>query len=143
MATTSLHIEAPVETVFGYFKDPTALADITVMDIEYYDVKQTDDGTGTHFSWRSKVAGIPFEGFEVYTDVVPNKHITERSSLAVMGTWDYSFEPEGTGTKVTMEHHPRSFWQLPPLTYLLDLATARMTASFAPRVKERIEAAGS
>ncbi|MDF2091015.1 SRPBCC family protein [Knoellia sp. 3-2P3] len=141
MTAMTMHIEAPVETVFGYFKDPMALADLTTLDIEYDEVKETKEGTGTYFSWHSKIAGIPFEGFEVYTDVVPNQHITEKSSQAVMGTWDYTFEPEGTGTKVTMERHPRSFWRLPPLAYVGDLVTARMTASFVPRVKERIEAA--
>lgn len=143
MTTMTMHIDAPVEKVFPFFKDPKALADISVMETEYFDVKETRQGTGTFFSWRSKIAGIPFEGFEVYTDVVPNKHITEKSSRAMMGTWDYDFEPEGKGTKVTMRHHPRSFWRLPPVSYLMALVQSRMMASFAPQVKERIETVGT
>lgn len=139
MATMTMYIDAPVEKVFPFFKDPMALADIMLVDTEYFDVKETKQGTGTFFSWRSKIAGIPFEGFEVYTDVVPNKHITEKSSRAMMGTWDYSFEPEGKGTRVTLEQHPRSFWRLPPVNYLMDLGRARMMTYFMPKVKERIE----
>ena len=79
----------------------------------------------------------------MYTDVVPNRHITEKSSSALVGTWDYSFEPEGTGTKLTMEHHGRSFWRLPLMSNLMDLATSRMTESYMRRVKDRLESSGS
>lgn len=139
-ATQSLYIEAPVEKVFTFFKDPRKLSDIAgPMDTEYLEIKPTRQGTGTYTSWRAKFAGIPFEGFDVYTDVVPNKHITEKSSNPMVGTWDYSFEAEGTGTRLTMEHHPRSLWGLPPLSYLLDLVTARASGSYLPQLKERIE----
>ena len=140
MTVMTMHIDAPVEKVFPFFKDPKALADISVMETEYFDVKETRQGTGTFFSWRSKIAGIPFEGFEVYTDVVPNKHITEKSSNAMVGTWDYTFEPEGSGTKLTMEHHSRSVWALPPLRNLVDFTTTRISRStFIPRLKARLE----
>lgn len=140
MTTMTMYIDAPVEKVFRAFKDPVALADVSVMDTEMFDVKETRQGTGTFYSWRTRIAGIPVEGFDVYTDVVPNKHITEKSSNAFVGTWEYDFEPEGNGTKVTMEHRSRSFWGLPPFSYLIDLATSRMSASFMPKVKERLEA---
>ena len=139
MTTMTMHIEAPVEKVFRAFKDPMALADIAVMETETFDVKETRQGTGTFYSWRTKIAGIPMEGFDVYTDVVANKHITEKSSNAFVGTWEYDFEPEGKGTKLTMSHHGRSIWGLPPIDYLLGLAQSRMLASLAPRVKERLE----
>ena len=140
MTTMTVHIEAPVEKVFRAFKDPMALADVSVMATEMFDVKETKQGTGTFYSWRTRIAGIPVEGFDVYTDVVPNKHITEKSSNAFVGTWTYDFEPEGNGTKVTMEHRSRSFWGLPPFSYLIDLGTSRMSASFMPKVKARLEA---
>lgn len=143
--TTSMtmHIEAPVEKVFAAFKDPMALADIALMETETFDVKETRQGTGTFYSWRTKIAGIPMEGFDVYTDVVANKHITDKSSSALVGTWDYDFEPEGKGTRLTMTHHGRSFWGLPPVDYLLGLARSRMMAALAPRVKERLETPGT
>ena len=134
------HIEAPVETVFDFFMDPRKSAGLDPLGTEYREVRLTEEGTGSYYSWRTKMVGIPIEGFDVYTDVVPNKHITDKSSSALVGTWDYTFEPDGSGTKVTMEHHSRSFWGIPPLGYLNDLAVARMTGFLMQRVKHRIEA---
>lgn len=132
------HIEAPVEKVFDFFLDPRKSADL-FLPTEVRELKMTEEGTGTYTSYRTKMAGVPFETFSVYTDVVPNKHITEKSSSAIVGTWDYAFEPEGTGTKVTMEHHSRSFWGIRPLSTLTEYAAARMNDSFMQRVKDRIE----
>lgn len=73
------------------------------------------------------------------TEVVPNKHITARSSNPMVGTWDYDFDREGSGTKVTLEHHSESIWRIPPPRNLMDLATERATAVFMARVKDAIE----
>ena len=136
---STAYIEAPVETVFDFFIDPRKLADLNLVDTEIRELKMTEEGTGTYASYRAKIAGVPFEVFDVYTDVVPNKHITEKSSNALVGTWDYTFEPEGTGTKLTMEHHARSFWGIQPLANLVDLATTRLSEPFMRRLKDRIE----
>jgi uncharacterized protein YndB with AHSA1/START domain len=136
------HIEAPVEKVFDFFKDPSKSADL-FSPMEIRELKVTEEGTGTYTSYHTKLAGLPFDAFSVYTEVVPNKHITEKSSNAMVGTWEYDFEPEGTGTKVTMEHHSRSFWNLPPLRNLGDLFTVRLNQSYMQRVKERIEASSN
>lgn len=132
------HIEAPVETVYEFFLDPRKSADLFA-GTEIRELKMTQEGTGTYTSYHTKLAGIPLDVFSVYTDVVPNKHITEKSSNALVGTWEYDFEPEGTGTKLTMEHHSRSVWGLPPFNFLGDLATTRMNESFVLRVKEHLE----
>jgi Polyketide cyclase / dehydrase and lipid transport len=139
----SIHIEAPVETVFDSFMDPVRLWDLMPIHTELDDVKVTKEGVGTYESWHFKIAGLPVRGFDVLTDVVPNKHITSRSSKAMMGTWDYDFESEGSGTKVTMEHHPGSFWRIPPLRNLMDLVTERMNDTFMARVKDTIETQGN
>jgi uncharacterized protein YndB with AHSA1/START domain len=137
------HIEAPVEKVFELFIDPSAMADMELGGVgqETRDVKLTADGNGTSYSWNLKVAGvrIPGENFNVYLDVVPNKHITEKSSRAIVGTWEYSFEPEDGGTKLTMEHHSRSIWAVPPLSTLMDMAMPRMNEQFMRQLKDRIE----
>ncbi|MGZ4437337.1 MAG: SRPBCC family protein [Nocardioides sp.] len=136
---STAHIEAPVEKVFDFFLDPRKSADLSPVGTEIREVKMTEEGTGSYFSWRAKMAGVPLEGFDVYTDVVPNKHISEKSSSAMVGDWDYSFEPEGTGTRVTMEHRGRSLWRMPVLSNMMDLATSRMSESFMRRVKDRVE----
>lgn len=139
----TIHIEAPVEKVFDSFKDPAKLQGLTEFAGKIDDVRVTEEGVGTYFSWHGKIAGLPTRGFDVLTDVVPGKHITERSSRAMVGTWEYDFEPEGTGTKLTLEHHPESFWRFPPLRNLNDMVTERMSDSFMLRAKEAIEAASA
>lgn len=139
----SIHIEAPVETVFDSFKDPAKFIELGPADTGVDDVKLTKEGVGTYMSWHAKIAGVPIRGFDVITDVVPNRHITERSSNPLVGTWDYDCEPEGSGTKVTLEHHPGSFWRIPPLRNLVDLAVERMSDTYMARVKDAIETQGT
>ncbi len=141
------HIEAPVEKVFDFFFDPRKSADMSAGGLgeEIRDVTFIEGGTGSHYSWRMKMGGItlPFEGFEVYTDVVPNKHLVEKSSSAMVGTWDFTFEPEGTGTKVISEHHSRSLWSKPPLRSLVAFVEPRLSDAFMRQMKKRLEAAAS
>lgn len=133
----SYHIDAPVESVFDYFKDPTSDAGVGG---EVVEAKMTKEGIGTYLHWRVKVVGVPvYEGFDVITDLVSNKHITEKSSRALVGTWEYSFEPEASGTRVTMEHRPRPLWALPPLSNLVDLTTTRLSKSYIGRVRPKLE----
>lgn len=140
MMRQTIHIEAPVETVFDHFMDPTSDLDLMPVETEVLESKRTDEGTGTYTRYRSKLAGVPFEMFDVYAEVVPNKLITSRSSSASVGTWRYLFEPEGSGTKVTMEHESRSFWRLPLLRGFADAVSSRANASYMPKAKARIEA---
>lgn len=136
----SIYIEAPVETVFDHFMDPRKDIDLMPIDTEVLEFKLTEEGIGTYTSYRSKIAGIPFEMFDVVTDMVRNKRITSKSSSAMEGTWTYTFEPEGTGTRLTMEHQAGSLWRLPLLRNVMDMTTSRMTASYLPKAKARIEA---
>jgi len=136
VAKQSFYIDAPVETVFEYFKDPDLTRDAARYDLG--EVKKTKDGVGTYSSWTWKVAGMRLEGFEVLTEVVPNKHITERSSMAQM-RWDYDFEPEGGGTRVTMTADPHSLWRFPPFNKLFDLAFPRVSKTVMPRFIRVIE----
>ena len=129
----SYHIDAPVESVFDFFKDPTS--DTSFSRMEVLESKMTKEGVGTYLSWRVRIAGVPWEGLEVITDLVPNQRITEKSSSAVVGTWEYLFEPEGSGTRVTMEHRPRSLWALPLVSNVVDYGTTRMSRAYIARVK--------
>ena len=46
---------------------------------------------------------------------------------------------QAEGTKLTMEHHLGSFWRIPPVRNLMDLAMDRMSDSFMTRVKDTLE----
>lgn len=136
----SIHIEAPVEKVFDLVKDPRYVPEGVTMPFAITDVKLTDEGVGTYYSWVIKTPVLRMAGFDVYTEFVPNQRITDRSSAAAAGDLTISFEPEGSGTKLTMESHPRSLWRIPPLRELADLFKGMTGERVLSAVKAEIEA---
>ncbi len=134
----SIHIEAPVEKVFDFVKDPRNMAEGAVGP-KVKDVKLTDDGVGTYYSWVFRVVGLPIEGFDVYTEVIPNQRITERSSFPMTRDFIYSFEPEGSGTKLTVETGHGSFWRFPPFRQLVDLGQSMLGERFLSGLKAQME----
>ncbi len=137
----SIHIEAPVEKVFDLVKDPRYVPEGVTMAFEVTDVKLTDKGVGTCYSWVSKTPVLRWEGFDVYTEFVPNQRITDRSSSSLVGDITISFEPEGSGTKLTMEGLPRSFWRFPPFRQLTDVVKGMTADRYLPAMKAEMEAA--
>jgi len=135
----SIHIAAPVQKVFEFFRDPHNFSMAAPRQIAFTDIVLTNEGVGTHYSWTATMAEIPFEGFDVYTEYVPNHRIVDRSSSALEGTWTYTFESEESGTRLTIENRSRSLWSLPPLQQLLDLVTARTHGPRFARVKALLE----
>jgi hypothetical protein len=95
----SIHVEAPVEKVFGFFRDPGNWRSLQPEGVEFKDVRLTREGLGTHYRWAAKIAGFSIEGFDVFTEFIPNQRITDRSSSSLEGTWTYLFEPDGTGNE--------------------------------------------
>lgn len=121
----SFHINAPVSRVFDVFRDPRNFTDVAPNGIRFSDFVLTEQGVGTGYRWQTTIAGIRVSGSDVFTEFVPDQRITDRSSSALEGTWTYTFEPDGSGTRLTVENRSRSFWNLPPLRQVLDLAAAR------------------
>lgn len=143
MATTmSFYVDAPVEAVFGFVLDPTRqTSDMgPFKGMKVHEMKRTKEGVGSYYSWSVKMFGIPMQGFEVVTDLEPDRRMTEKSSNSMVGTWEYAFEPEGSGTKVTMTHRQRGIWALPPLSLAMDYVMPRMSKPFIELVKSELEA---
>jgi ligand-binding SRPBCC domain-containing protein len=139
-AKMTFHVDAPVEKVFDFFMDPTIQVDYSPFsDMKVHEVKLTKEGVGTFYDWSVKMFGIPVSGFDVVTEYERNKRFVEKSSNPMVGTWEYTFEPERSGTKVTMEHHQRSLWNLPPVRYLVDYTTPRLSRSFIKQLKVQLE----
>ncbi len=136
----SIHIEAPVEKVFDLVKDPRYVPQGVTMDFAVTDVKLTDEGVGTYYSWVTKTPVLRIQGFNVYTEFVPNQRITDRCSLPFVGDMTYSCEPEGSGMKLTLEAHSRSFWRIPPLRELADLYKGMSGERLLSAMKADIEA---
>ena len=136
----SIHIEAPVEKVFDFVKDPRNVPEGVTMPYEVKDVRLTDEGVGTYYGWAVKTPGRRFEGFDVYTEFIPNQRITDKSSWSVAGDWTYSFEPEGSGMKLTAESHSRSFWRVPLLRELVESVKSRASERLLSALKAQMEA---
>ena len=135
----SIHIEAPVEKVFDFVKDPRNVPEGVTVPYEVTDVKLTEEGVGTYYSWASKTPGLRFEGFGVYTEFIPNQRITDRSSWSIFGDFITWFEPEGSGMKLTMETRHRSFWRIPPLRQLADWGQSMASERFLSALKAQME----
>ena len=137
----SIHIEAPVEKVFDFFKDPRNMQGIVASPFAHKDVKVTEEGVGTYYSRASKTPGLRYEGFDVITEFIPNQRITDRSSAGLPGDWTFLFEPEGSGMQLTAEIHHRSFWRLPLLRELVEWGQGPIAGRFLSAVKAKMEAA--
>lgn len=135
----SLYIDAPVRRVFDFLADPRNFALVAPDQIRFTQVVVTDTGVGTRYAWSTSVAGIRLHGSDVFTEYIPDRLITDRSSSALEGDWTYSFAPEGPGTRLTVENRTRGLWNLPPLRQLLDLAAARTHRPRFRRVKAMLE----
>ncbi len=137
----SIHIEAPVEKVFDFVKEPRNLPEVEGVDPSpIKDVKLTDEGVGSYYSWALKTPVLRIEGFDVYTEFIPNQRITDRCSSPYFGDFTFSFEPEGSGMQLTIETHSRSFWRFPPLKQLVDWVRGMLAERTLSAVKATMEA---
>ena len=100
----SIHIDAPVDKVFGYVKDPKNQWDAYELSgkstISEKDVA-SDQGEGSTWSWQGHLLFIPLHATLTRLGYVPNERIVDRSSTGVV--WTYTFEPDDAGTTLTME----------------------------------------
>ncbi len=101
----STHIDAPVEKVFDYVQDPhhffEAFDEEWRRHMALAEVKLTPDGVGTTY----RVMGRMFLLFHMEwvitrEEFIPNERIVDKASTG--GIWTATFEPDGTGTKLTM-----------------------------------------
>lgn len=121
-ATQSTHIEAPVEKVFDWFRDPRNWPTLNPASQEAVtQAHVAPEGLGTFHVWSLKpLPGVRFECFGVFTEFVPNKRIVDKWSMALEGTETYTFDTEGSGTRVTLERQRRFIWHLGLLDTLVD-----------------------
>lgn len=143
-AALSIHIDAPVKKVFDFYKDPRNQWSTMPRQVLDYgkvtDVKVTKEGVGTYDSWTMDFAGLRMEGFDVVTEYVPNERITSRSSRPSIGTVTCTFEPEGSGTRFTIQRHAGSFWAWRPLDQLFERIFAPSWQKSLENLKAQMEA---
>jgi Polyketide cyclase / dehydrase and lipid transport len=133
------YIEAPVEEVFNFFKDPRNWQELPRAD-QLEEVNVTAEGVGTSYRVILPVPGARIKALGVFTEFIPNQRITDRSSLSLAGTLTFSFEPDGSGMKLTMESDPRSVWRIPPLKELAEWVMVERHRRYMSALKAKMEA---
>lgn len=96
--TRSVTIDATVEQVFDYLKDPAT--SWVSMGTKIHDVQRTPDGVGTTFEWEDRMFGFHVSGRNEFAEFVPNRKLVITSSKGFVFTFDV--EPADTGTKLTV-----------------------------------------
>ena len=129
-------INAPVEQVFSYMRDPENMFKFGSPDVEIADIKVTPEGVGTTVRTVFPLPGLKHLGItgnvvSETIEFVPNRRIVVKSipSMGAMfkfdGTWTWTFEPENGGTKLTVEYAELANWPV----YVFDRLTEKRQSS--------------
>jgi uncharacterized protein YndB with AHSA1/START domain len=99
--TLSIHIDAPVEKVFGYLEDPANfLASMPEKNqVTLESVNRNPDGTVSTYEAKYRQTGLHLTASYTREEYVPNERIVDHSSLGVLFIW--VFEPDATGSTLT------------------------------------------
>lgn len=96
--TRSVTVDASVERVFDYIKDPGK--SWVAMGTKIHDIKGTPLGVGSTFEWEDKMFGFRVSGTNEITEFLPNERIVITASKGFI--WNFDVEPVGDGTKLTL-----------------------------------------
>ncbi len=136
--THSIHIEAPVETVFSYVEKPENLIGVMTSAKSHPTVREvhtTEDGKVASYDCDFHELGMHLSAVFTREDYVENQRIADRSSKGVLFT--VTVEPDGAGTALTYG------WSTSKLNEVLDAIlfhADRDLQKGLPHVKEAIEA---
>jgi hypothetical protein len=134
----SIRIEASIEAAFNCVKNPGSFNDL-MPGVAFTVIAMTPDGLGTRYRFATRVAGFPVRGTGEFTEVEANRRIHDETSIGTEGSFDWRFEPEGDGVRVTIEHHPGRMWDLPIVGRLLADSYERTDRQMLERLKEILE----
>ena len=96
----SVHIDAAVETVFDYVKDPRHFFNAMPGAGTLTDVTLTPEGVGSTDAWKGSMFVFHIHGVMTREEYVPNERIVDHSSTGPV--WTFTFEPDPTGTTLSL-----------------------------------------
>ena len=107
-----IHIDAPVEKVFDYLKDPHNTYAVTCetptsridrhVKGELTDATMTPDGgVGTSWSFTARLVLYRFDATFTREECIPNARIVDRNAKAGVA-FTLGFEPDATGTTLSL-----------------------------------------
>ncbi len=104
MHKRTIHIDAPVATVFDYIEDPrhmwVGFPEEKAPD--FTDVTLTPEGVGSTYTWNTSILFFHMHGVMTREECVANKRIVDRSSTGPV--WTYDVEQDETGTVLTLSY---------------------------------------
>ena len=137
----SIVIDAPVEKIFSYVRQPTNVPLFWPSLLEVRDVEQLPDGR-YRYKWTYKMAGIRFEGDTQDGEIIPNQRIVSENGGGIRSTITWTFHPEYGGTKVTFDAEYTV--PIPVLGKLAEVIivkqNAREAETLLSNLKDRMEA---
>jgi len=139
--TNSIQIDAPVAEAFACVRDPSNFNQL-MPDVTFSEVSLTPDGVGTTYRFETRVAGLPIRGGGEYTEFTVDQHIHDETTVASEGSFDWTFEAEGDGVRVTITHHPGRYWGLPIIGRFLAANYEQMDRHVLALLKSRLEGRG-
>jgi uncharacterized protein YndB with AHSA1/START domain len=112
----SMHIDAPLEMVFDYVKDPhhffEAFPEKDRAHMALAEVNLTSDGIGSTYRVMGRMFFLfHMEYVATRTEYVPNQRIVDTVNAG--GVWTYTFEPDGTGTTLSIGFGWTEKWPRP------------------------------
>jgi carbon monoxide dehydrogenase subunit G len=96
----SITVDAPLERVFAYLKDPMSNLEWLPGMIKV--TKVSGEGVGARFRWVYRMAGIALEGESTALEFVPNERFVTGSKSGILSTWTWDFAPKDGGTRIDL-----------------------------------------
>ena len=100
--TKYVTINAPVDKVFTFMRDPNNMPEIWPSLVLVKDVKRSPLG-GFNYSWEYKLAGLLFAGAFEVSDYIVNQRLVMMSTRGINSTFRWNLEPQNGGTKLSLE----------------------------------------
>ena len=135
--TLGVSIAAPVEQVFAFMRDP-ANAWGGYPKAEITDVKIAPAGLGTTNRFRVTYLGIREKGTHEYTEFIPDRRISVKSSLGPVFVW--TFEAQDGGMRLTLNVEEEGNWALYAFDSLLEKRMRRNFKTMLATIKATVEA---
>jgi carbon monoxide dehydrogenase subunit G len=97
------HIKNKPDAVLGFIADVRNRTRYVPSLKSLTDVQGGPVGAGTSWKWRFAILGMEFDGTARAVKYEPGKLYSFQTEGGLTSTWTYRVEPDGGGTKLTIE----------------------------------------
>jgi hypothetical protein len=98
----SVHVDAPVEVVFGHVRDPLNFMAADPQPVRIDKLALTPEGVGSTWESRWHVAGVPMHAVWTREQCVPCERIVDHTTTGMV--WTYTTAPDATGTTLSLSY---------------------------------------